>query len=89
MTPEITMKMDWVMVVESGGESTFLPANLFDLNHLSIDDFKNYCIEAVSFEVIEGHGARLSMPGYTDCTEWTVHDSEDEAMKYLEEQYGD
>lgn len=38
-------------------------------------------------EKIEGYGARLSAPGYTDCTEWTVFDTEAEAKAYLEEQY--
>ena len=36
-----------------------------------------------------GFGARLSAPGYMDCTEWAVFDTEDEAEHYLEEQYGD
>jgi hypothetical protein len=39
--------------------------------------------------VREGYGARLSAPGYMDCTEWTVFDTEQEANDYLEETYGD
>lgn len=34
-------------------------------------------------------GARLSAPGYLDCTEWTVHASEAEAEEYLSETYGE
>lgn len=33
--------------------------------------------------------ARLSMPGYLDCTDWTIHQSEKQAIEYLEELYGD
>lgn len=42
-----------------------------------------------SWENVKGYGARLSAPGYLDCTEWTVFDTEDEARKYLEEMYPD
>lgn len=41
-----------------------------------------------SVAVREGWGARLSAPGYLDCTEWSVFDSEQEAREYLEETYG-
>ena len=41
--------------------------------------------EPESWEHIKGYGARLSAPGYLDCTEWAVFDSEDEARQYLEE----
>lgn len=35
------------------------------------------------FFLREGYGARLSAPGYLDCTEWVVFDSKKEAKKYL------
>lgn len=38
-------------------------------------------------KVIEGFGARLSAPGYLDCTDWCVFISETEARKYIEERY--
>ena len=37
----------------------------------------------------KGYGARLSAPGYMDCTLWSVFDTEDEAREYLRDQYGD
>lgn len=37
----------------------------------------------------EGWLARLSAPGYLDCTEWSAHKTEQEAKDYLEEMYGD
>jgi len=39
--------------------------------------------------LIEGYGARLSAPGYLDCTEWAVFDTVAQAEQYLEEMYGD
>jgi hypothetical protein len=41
----------------------------------------------LSWENVKGFGARVSAPGYLDCTEWTVFDTEDEAREYLEEMY--
>jgi hypothetical protein len=45
--------------------------------------------EAWNIELVTGYGARLSAPGYMDCTEWAVFDTADEAEAYLEEMYGD
>jgi hypothetical protein len=39
--------------------------------------------------VREGYGARLSAPGYLDCTDWSVFDTAEEAEKYLAENYPD
>lgn len=41
--------------------------------------------EPLSWENIKGYGARLSAPGYLDCTEWAVFDTEEEAREYLDE----
>ena len=54
----------------------------------SVSDLQQYCEGTIqSWENITGYGARLSAPGYLDCTEWTVFDTEDEAREYLEEMY--
>lgn len=45
--------------------------------------------EIYSIERITGYGARLSMPGYLDCTPWCVHTLEQDAKDYLTEMYGD
>jgi hypothetical protein len=42
-----------------------------------------------SVSVREGYGARLSAPGYLDCTEWCVFDTPEEAQEYLTEMYGE
>ena len=39
--------------------------------------------------VVDAWGARLSAPGFMDCTPWTVFKTEEEAQKYLEEQQDD
>lgn len=39
--------------------------------------------------VRQGWGARMSAPGYMDCTEWCVFATEGEAEDYLKEYYGD
>lgn len=44
---------------------------------------------AYSIEIKEAWGARLSAPGYMDCTPWCVLDSEKEAYAYLEDMYDD
>ena len=40
-------------------------------------------------EVQTGWLARMSASGYMDCTDWTAHETEQEAMEYLVEMYGD
>ena len=42
-----------------------------------------------TIELISGYGARLSAPGYMDRTEWSVHDTEAEAIDYLDNMYDD
>ena len=41
--------------------------------------------EPQEWENITGYGARLSAPGYLDCTPWEVFESEQEALDYLAE----
>lgn len=36
-----------------------------------------------------GYLARMSAPGYLDCTDWTGHPSERDARLYLADMYGD
>lgn len=54
------------------------------LNHLSgtPNDPEEMC------EAQSGWVARLAAPGYLDCTDYTIHDSEEEAYSYLEEYHG-
>jgi hypothetical protein len=52
------------------------------------DELSDYCEnrQAWSIGVREGWGARLSAPGYLDCTPWSVFDTEAEAKAHLAEQ---
>jgi hypothetical protein len=40
-----------------------------------------------TWENVKGYGARLSAPGYLDCTEWTVFDTTEEAITFLDKYY--
>jgi hypothetical protein len=43
--------------------------------------------EPQSWENIKGYGARLSAPGYLDCTEWAVFETGEEALAYLNDNF--
>ena len=86
MQRQVTEKQKWYQVETSQG-TEFIPSDVVGRNP-AIEDLTDYCEGIpVSFEAITGYGARLSAPGYTDCTEWSVHDTEQEAEEYLEEMY--
>jgi hypothetical protein len=63
-------------------------------------DLQDYCEGDINFdedltaaeqvpELKSGFIARLSAPGYMDCTDWSSHDTAEEAAQYLIDQYGD
>lgn len=43
--------------------------------------------QITNIELKHGFGARMSAPGYTDCTYWTVFPTAAEAEAYLREYY--
>lgn len=43
--------------------------------------------EIHSVAIRDGHGARLSAPGYMDQTDWAVFDTAQEAQDYIRETY--
>ena len=49
------------------------------------DEWYEGSIESVSLRI--GYGARLSAPGYMDCTEWSVFDTAEAAQAYLDQEY--
>ena len=57
--------------------------------HEYINDVPGECILEVVEHRIEGWGARMSAPGYLDCTEWVVFETVEEAYEYLDEYYGE
>jgi hypothetical protein len=61
---------------------------LFTLLESYVKDYtENTRITGIT--LIEGYGARLSAPGYLDCTGWVVFDTKEEAEEYLEDNYLD
>jgi hypothetical protein len=99
MQRQITGRQNWLRVETTHGTEFVnvfdtgldLPAssNLADgVTEDNSSDVQRYCEGKVqSWENIEGYGARLSAPGYLDCTEWNVYDTEQEAREALEEMY--
>ena len=86
MQRQVTEKQKWYQVETSRG-TEIVPFDLLG-NYPDIHDITAYCEgNPITWEVIEGYGARLSAPGYMDRTEWSVHDTEQEAEDYLEEMY--
>lgn len=52
-------------------------------------DYIESDVEYVSrVRIIFGYGARLSAPGYVDCTEWSVFSTEREASEHLDDLSG-
>lgn len=99
MEPQVTHKQRWIRVETSHG-TEFLPTDLVgdlinsgyseESDAIDRETLQQYCEGTVeSWESILGYGARLSAPGYLDCTEWAVFDTAEEAEDYLEEMYGE
>jgi hypothetical protein len=100
MQRQITGKMTWIEIDGHFG-ITAVPAE--DVPELTkavsehepkpvLQQLAEQCYEGTKgsiweVDIVEGFGARLSAPGYLDCTEWTVFDTEDEARAYLDEYY--
>ncbi len=83
MEKQVTELTKWLQIESSDG-TFYMPA---DMASLCESDFG--MADIYDIEVIEGYGARLSMPGYLDCTDWSIHDSQNEAWNYLQETYED
>ena len=53
-----------------------------------LEDFVETDLDSIyTITRVEGYGARLSAPGYMDCTPWTVFATEEEAEEYLRDTY--
>jgi hypothetical protein len=94
---QITDKQTWAIVDTNEGTEAIpieqlgivLPA---DCDNETAEELLDDYLEGsriFSVATKEGYGARLSAPGYLDCTEWAVFDTQQEATGYLEETYGD
>jgi hypothetical protein len=79
--------------VETLTGTEFVPAHLVYAPTVA-DDMRDY-LQGEPADIDEpvtrksGYLARMSAPGFMDCTDWTAHDSEDEAWQYLIDNYAD
>lgn len=83
MQPQITEWCEWLEMESS--EGTFY----FPADHFSEEEVMSLVEQPVDIIRIEGYGARLSMPGYMDCTEWSVFSTIHEAAEYLLDMFYD
>lgn len=96
MQPQLTTRQLWVMI--DGPQGTeFIQGDLIDLSTIkSFDSDKLVPLpESISMyaenrfiyslDIIKGYGIRLSMPGYLDCTPWSVYSTKNEAINALKE----
>lgn len=83
----------WIEIDSTEG-TFFIPQSLIGKQaDISTSDLGEHCPcshkSVQSCRIVDGYGARLSAPGYLDCTEWCVFDTEEQAQKYLIDTYGD
>lgn len=81
MEPQITSeKIKW-HVVETVEGITYLPKDEFRPEDCYDPD------KILRTYMIEGYGARLDMGGSLDKTNWTVHNTPEDALNYLEKMH--
>lgn len=85
--------------IETTYGTQYLPSDMFSDNlkergEEEVEEgWKDYVRDFVegsplTMEVISGWGVRMSAAGYMDCTEWSVFETEQEAIDYCAEIYG-
>ncbi len=96
MKKELTALSRWIEIdgpcgIEAVPFDVVFPSQSKKTEHPKFADVENYTenTEAYSITVRDGYGARLSAPGYMDCTPWSVFDTAGEAEAYLDEEYMD
>jgi len=104
MQRQVTVLQNWLRVETTHGtefvsiwetslfvrDSETVTHPMSDARDATIEEIRPYVEgKPESWENIKGYGARLSSPGYLDCTEWTVFDTREEAETYLDEMYPD
>jgi hypothetical protein len=96
MQKQVTRKLRWIEIDGTHG-TTWIPAeDAPEVTRVVGNDdamrngasvYYEGTVQSVTF--VNGYGARLSAPGYMDCTEWTVFDTPEQAQAYLDEYYPD
>ena len=96
MKKQVTILQRWIEIDGNCG-TTFVPFDVVYSTqnsktlHPSKSDVADYYDgnDVYSVDVVDGYGARLSMPGYMDCTEWSVYATAEQAYESLVEMYDD
>jgi hypothetical protein len=101
MQKQVTDKEAWLRVETDNG-TEFIPGDLLgnipdmagdddsDQFHTLVNQIQMYTEgEPQSWETVQGFGARLSAPGYMDCTDWAVFSTAEKAEQYLAENFED
>ena len=81
MEPQVTQRAAWWEVDSNEGILSIMADGALEREMIPAKWW--------TIEFTWGFGARLSAPGYMDCTDWCVFDTEQEAIDYLEETYLD
>jgi len=82
MQRQITTKLAWHKGKNNSGDTCYAPADEFSVIAFARDVLGNVYARV---ETVTGYGARLSAPGYLDCTDWAVFGTVAEAEAYLDE----
>jgi hypothetical protein len=84
MQRQITRPTYWLRVDDQNG-TTVYPADDFSPEQIA----EMHGVDFGDVETVRGIGARLSAPGYLDCTDWALFGTVAEAEAYLSEMYGE
>lgn len=92
MKPDIRQDTYVTVETRAGTEIVLVDAVPDGASLLLASNFQDYCEGKIldpdaQLEIESGWLARLSAPGYLDCTDWTAHASEIEAQDYLIKTY--
>lgn len=80
MEEQITIRLPWRFVVHNKTDDRFW---------CMADDLPKEPGYRIDGDIVWGYGARFSAPGYMDCTDWNVFETEEEAEQYFEDERED
>ncbi len=93
MKPQIEKTDYWEVETTQG--TCIIPTEVHGSTAVALDpqELGDYCLgDILSEEPLtrkEGWLARMSAPGYMDCTDWSAFETETEAVEYLLNGWGD
>jgi hypothetical protein len=94
LKPDIVYDDWWCVELEAACASVsddtniYYPNSFFTVKSV-VELLNDEGITSGAVSLKSGWGARLSAPGHLDGTTWELFDTEDEAKKYLMEEFGD